>query len=392
MMFRICAMICLFCGSSLAAQDVRDGLSNWYARFEALEALGGFEIAADIIHYTGQSQITADLQIYDVGAPCAATLEYTFCPALRLATNEYGSAQVHVLQSQYLSNGLGDDAVEISFRIGQAPEVYRLALSTGPRRDTASLFTGADVAPIWQGIAFRGPHVCEEMMCSADVFAQAKQPQPAGLPHGLHFIRDDAGRDLGNISFWDSPTGPSATGALFGLFGSPVAHETQFTFDRQAAEALSLKVTTRDANSIAQWSGHLLIDTRSHPPRGTLFIGNEIFLVTLTPVGTSPSTPEDEYDTPGFGIYKYTYRLRDIPANSSLNLRSAADRTSAIVGTLAGNVQGLQVITCLPEIDNIMFEEFTAAQQAATLARVWCNITTGTVQGWMPGRYLVINR
>ena len=124
-------------------------------------------------------------------------------------------------------------------------------------------------------------------------------------------------------------------------------------------------------------------------------LGSDVFVVSLAPFSnatTRVEADEELYDNPAFGIYKYTYALQGIPQGHGLALRQSPDRNATAVTTLSAQARDLQINTCLPDIDNIAFEEASAAVQAQVLSRVWCEIYANGTQGWVPGRYLAAQR
>lgn len=414
-LFRWCVAVCFVLGTATAtaAQDRRAGLSQWYATFNLGPRAQGFMISAEIIHFSGLSTGVADLRISRMpGSPCSGDMQASLCRVIQASADTMGNVQAHVGDTLFEPQDSGAGQFTINFRLGGEVADYRLVLTADARGYTAAIYGPDDSAPMWSGFAQSGPHFCEQTMCADDIFLLAKgqalpwdtQPpetvspenQLWHAPETMLEIIDVTGRSLGNVTFGGDPQGPTATGALFGVFGTLTAHETQFTFAIQTAAAITFDLTVIDAASRAQKSGALLLEISDDATamRGTLIVGTDVFVISLAPFDAVANTDQDDafYDNPGFGIYKYTYGLKDIPQGRELALRQSPDRSAAVVIMLDKQTHALQINRCVPEIDNIAFDEATAATQDAVLARVWCEIYANDALGWIPGRYLAAQR
>ncbi|MFK7939159.1 MAG: hypothetical protein AB8B82_07265 [Roseovarius sp.] len=263
------------------------------------------------------------------------------------------------------------------------------------------------------------PHICNEMQCMADRLADlvaapdtaglglfadagfmaqfAQRPQPSGDATafaGLWRVFDETGEPLGQIRLDRTAEGFDVQGAVdVHPFTAPPA-EQRFTLQSQSDAALDIAWQLVADGSGEQVSGRLLMDAPGANPtftKGSLFVEDAFFIIDLVRQEATEADLEDivDADTPGFGIYRFIYALRDIPEGKSLTLRAGPDRAAASVGALRADARDILLLGCTPEPDNIEFDSANQEEKLRILSSRWCKAQSGGVQGYMPGIYLV---
>ena len=221
-------------------------------------------------------------------------------------------------------------------------------------------------------------------------------------------IYDDRGDPLGAVRFSPGSGNLTATGELIGFFGREGPSETEFRFLSQTGEAVTFAVTIFAGQSGERRTGRMMVELPSQAnayPRGTLVLDDEITLIELDPAGPGdefgrnenrrqpgrqvPPNADSPDDQPGIGVYKYTYRFRDVPLGRSVKLREGPSRADPETAMISAETGEMQILTCSREIDNIRFEEVSRADQLRILSAHWCEISTmDGRRGWLPARYL----
>ena len=203
-------------------------------------------------------------------------------------------------------------------------------------------------------------------------------------------ILDETSENLGTISIRQDGTRLAASGELNGFFETGRPHETQFSERHSTREAVAFDLTVSAGSSGERKSGRLVVELpayRGDNPRGTLIVGEEIFLVSLVrPM--QGMEPAEVGDTPAIGIYSMDYLLTNVPAGKTLKLRKEPGRSASVVGELSAGTAGLQMMKCEPEIDSWQFEHANPTDRLAMLSAAWGQVTNGRFAGWLPGRYL----
>lgn len=421
------------------APGPRNGLSEWYTGFTLANLGQGFAIELDVIHYDGARTAAVDMSIFVApGQNCPRSLHTAFCEELRDRSDTRGYVDVTVTGVTMINLGqTTDTTLEATFRL------------PGDRNDRvirifdALNWYGASIHHPRRGYDFSGyaqlrPHLCEQMQCQNAVFADirnnpsayrgnvdrsyivrminlpneieqshqlrsccapAPQPSPPPAPNpgprpllsDAWVILEETSENLGEISI--SPEGRSlaASGKLRGFFETSEDHDTVFTLISSTDEALAFDLVAYAGQSGESKNGQLLIELPAYArnnPRGTLIVGDEVLLVEL--VKPIPGMePGEVGDTPAIGIYSVNYRLRDVPPDRTVRLRSQGDRSSRIVGDISPDTSGLQMLACAPEIEAQRFMDASFQARLNLLSSSWCQVTNGQIAGWLPGRYLV---
>ncbi|MGR3491986.1 MAG: hypothetical protein ACU0DW_07985 [Shimia sp.] len=406
---------------------VRDGLSPWYAGFEMRNTGRDIEIFADVIHYAGQDTAAVDIQMYAPrNAQCPEAFHPQFCADLILAASGRGFVQMQAEAVRLLATPAGQTSLFAAFRLPGAREQHILTIAE-PRAEAQMSIIHPERGYDISSPAQMRPHFCEAAQCQNAVFADVRDnpgqyrgdvsaqtfrdgldhanrmasrrnggrpepaPGPGPTPSALTFaILDETSENLGSISFTRAGRGVSADGVLRGFFTGRDDHETVFRLISETAGALRFELTTYAGESGEQMSGSLLISDpfgNGAVPRGTLIVGGEVFLVDL--VAAIPGLdPSDFGETPVIGIYATNYRLRDVPAGQAVRLRAGPSRAEPVTGTLPGATAALSMLQCAPDISAQAFSTATENGKLSMLSRGWCQVTTGQLAGWVPGRLL----
>ncbi|MAY62341.1 MAG: hypothetical protein CML29_09020 [Rhizobiales bacterium] len=408
--------------------EPREGLSNWYASFSLDQLTPAYEADLDVINYRGVERASANI-VFSVypGHPCPATMNTGFCDELGSRADERGYVRAETTAARIGPLPNGGEALWVSFRL-PGDTFDRLLLITA--RDRASIHhptRGYD----YEGTASRRTHICERAPCTRDVFDEARrenrhanaagyqnfiyalpnriaesrrngrpEPQrtqgqrkperPRSQMSDAWVILDETSENLGTISIRQDGTRLAASGELNGFFETGRPHETQFSERHSTREAVAFDLTVSAGSSGERKSGRLVVELpayRGDNPRGTLIVGEEIFLVSLVrPM--QGMEPAEVGDTPAIGIYSMDYLLTNVPAGKTLKLRKEPGRSASVVGELSAGTAGLQMMKCEPEIDSWQFEHANPTDRLAMLSAAWCQVTNGRFAGWLPGRYL----
>ena len=106
-------------------------------------------------------------------------------------------------------------------------------------------------------------------------------------------------------------------------------------------------------------------------------------LITVLPfLCLSPALAQAAADGPDF------YRLKGVAANSALNIRSAPNSTSQILGKIPATADGLANFGCVGGLDADQWASATAAQRTTALNDRWCKIGYNRIIGWSAAQYL----
>lgn len=431
--------------------DPRRELGVWYAGFDLDLLDGAFEIGADIIHMRRDDTGSVDLSIYArPGAACPDIMHVEFCGELRAAADGRGFVEARVTGARRIQdpNGPADDFL-VAFRLSgdRADRLMRIGLEA--TYYSAAIYhpdRGLDLA----GFATRRDHLCETVACADDVFAALQRdtrpylgslgslgwadairrgPDRIGESHGGNAaptrapalpaqgrpllsdpwtVFEETNEPLGTVGFRPGPGGLAASGTFTGFFETGEPHETDFRLVQQTDQAVAFDLTIYSGQSGERREGRLVVELPSAAPgdpRGTLVVGDEIFLVYLAQTGNErsvappvsrpdapnldlidPDEPVPEY--PVIGIYKYDYILRDVPPGRELALRYEPSRDSGQIGQIGSRARPFQLHTCAPEIDSFRFEQATDRGRLDLLSAGWCEVLLPDGRGWVPGRYL----
>ena len=416
--------------------DPREGLSNWYASFSLDQLMPAYEANIDAINYRGMEQASADI-VFSVypGSPCPAAMNTGLCEDLNSRADERGYVRAETTSARIGPLPKGGEALWISFRL-QGDTFDRLLVISGRNRASIHHPTrGYD----YEGTASRRNHVCEMAQCMRDVFdearegnhnalmrtagyqmvlyelpnriaashrkmqqqtnrqtesrpqpAQRRQEKPRSQMADAWAILDETSENLGSISIRQEGNRLAASGELNGFYDTGRPHTAQFFGRHSTGEAVAFDLTVHAGSSGKEKTGSLIVELPSYRgdnPRGTLIVGEEIFLVTL--VRPMQGMDADEVgDTPAIGIYSVDYMLTNVPAGKTLKVRKEPGRSTAVVGELSAGTAGLQMMKCEPEIESWQFEQANSAARQAMLSASWCQVSNGRFAGWLPGRYL----
>ena len=203
-------------------------------------------------------------------------------------------------------------------------------------------------------------------------------------------ILDASGNQLGILTLDQTGRG-SGQIALdrSGRGGTVIVRDT---LDR--ARSIELRLEPKGQSVTADRQPRLLFERRGDGGQGVLFgLDGSRQMVTFRLVGNGNSendaTGLSEGDLPGFGIYAVEFEIVGVPPGVRLTLHREPDPASPMVGSVAVNERGIFAEECLPEIDNIAFEEATRARRAAMLRGAWCKVSNDRGEtGYIPGRHL----
>lgn len=413
-------------------------LSNWYGGYDLTNIDPAFDIGIDAIHYSGSNAVAVDFSIFvNPDGTCPQVMHNEFCDELRALADTRGYVEVSATGATIINRGNVGETLEATFRL--PGDRFDRALRI---RREATYFS-ASIHHFERGYDFGGyaqgrSHFCEQTRCAADLFDdlrtnprsylgnvdrgailrminlpdriaashQSTRPAPqqpsTGQGQGpsggartlfsdAYTILDETSENLGEVVF--SPNGGqlAASGRLRNFFEISEDHETVFTLIQQTDQAVAFELTVYAGQSGESKQGRLMVELPSYArnnPRGTLMVADEIFLVEL--VRPIPGTDTSELgDTPAIGIYSTSYRLRDVPLDRAMQLRSGPDRSTGVVGTIAPQSTGLQMLGCAREINSQLFEAAGLNERLLLLSSTWCQITNYEISGWVPGIYLV---
>ncbi|GAB2205957.1 hypothetical protein ROS1_27730 [Roseibium sp. ROS1] len=429
--------------NSNTGRNPRTGLSRWYGGYDLVNVGPAFEISADVIHYQRQNTASIDLSIYArPGGQCPQTMHLGFCRDLVASADARGFVDVKTSGVGLLnpSNGGIGEEFRVAFRLSGDSQDRLLVL----RRDVTS-FSASIHHPQrgwdYDGFATARTHICETSQCMRAVFDEVRRfpnrfrkgynstylnriynlpnsitasrrntqvPAPApgggGALEGTWGLYEETGESLGYVTMSGRGRNLQASGNLANFFVNGASAETRFSLAQQTDEAAAFDLTTFADGSGERKTGRLIVEfprSGSANPRGTLIVADEVLLVELNAHngGVTPNwqthqgeqsdpDPDQDFDNPGFGIYKFTYRLRGVPPGRAVALRAGPSRSESIVRSLSGDARALQLNDCDPDVDNIGFEAASRAAQLSVLDARWCEVVTPDGNGWLPGRYL----
>lgn len=83
------------------------------------------------------------------------------------------------------------------------------------------------------------------------------------------------------------------------------------------------------------------------------------------------------------------YRVAGVRQASTLNVREAPAREAALLGALEPTARCLVNLGCVGGPDFATWLDMTEAEREAARDDRWCRIRSGTLEGWVAGRYLV---
>ena len=107
-----------------------------------------------------------------------------------------------------------------------------------------------------------------------------------------------------------------------------------------------------------------------------------------------PSQPdpveEDEFDTPGVGVWAAQWRTHRLPAGDTLNVRAGPGTSHRVVGELPNGATGVLVIGdgCRPNPEARFFDSLTDDGKAIVVQTSWCRIEWNGLRGWVYAKYL----
>ena len=424
----------------------RPGTGPWYRGFEVVGLGTLVDIRADIVHFRGGDTGSVSLSIYaGRKAVCSRAVSRALCNELKAAADASGAVRAKVTGARVARqiDGLGMDDFLIAFRL-PGDRADRLMVIEEQATERGAYLYHPKRGQDFQGYVKARRHLCEVTTCADEVFRDVRR-NPAALYGSLdgigwtRAIRErgrsrptarDAGRPapsdswtifkgtdrpIGEVRFSPGPQGLAADGRLEGIFRTGTPHETEFVRTGQTDEAVTFAVTVFAGQSGERRTGHLVVELPSYAsgnPSGTLILGDEVTRIFLAPGaggrgtmkgaggaggGTDPSRdrnpdfvdpdePRDEL--PVIGVYRYDYRLRDVPDGRSLYLRREPTRDSTQTGTVSNDTPPMQMVGCRPHIDSSAFHDAPRRRQLALLSGAWCEVQTDRARGWVPGIYL----
>lgn len=83
------------------------------------------------------------------------------------------------------------------------------------------------------------------------------------------------------------------------------------------------------------------------------------------------------------------FRVAGVRQASTLNVREAPAREAALLGALEPTARCLVNLGCVGGPDFATWLEMSEAEREAARDDRWCRIRSGTLEGWVAGRYLV---
>ena len=83
------------------------------------------------------------------------------------------------------------------------------------------------------------------------------------------------------------------------------------------------------------------------------------------------------------------YRVAGVRQASTLNVREAPSVEAALLGSLSPTARCLDNLGCVGEPDFATWLDLSETEREAARANRWCRIRSGTLEGWVAGRYLV---
>lgn len=408
------------------AADPRDGLGLWYGGYSLREATAAFDIEIDIIHFDGQNAGAVDMSIFvKRGSQCPPALHTAFCDELMSGADSRSYVKATVTGNSIVNRSIGQ-AMWITFQLPGDQRDRLLVIGREATYFTATIHhprRGFDFI----GTAIGRSHLCEQTACSNDVFIDLRNnpnkyrgsydsayttpvynlPNNIGQSHNTTMrpapsrpsrpmlsdawaILDETSENLGTISFSGGGNGIQANGTLNGFFETGSPHETEYRFMTSTDEAVAFSLTIFAGQSGERRNGQLIVELPSFArdnPKGTLVVGEDVFLVELVRP-TRGLDPSEVGDAPAIGVYAPLYGLRGIPSGRTIVLRKEASRSSSEVGRLRPDARDLTVIRCTPDIDSARFDSAGPGGKLAMLSSSWCQITNNEFAGWLPGRYL----
>ena len=243
--------------------------------------------------------------------------------------------------------------------------------------------------------------------------ASANQTHTFAVVFGVWALEGEGGESLGFMDVYEvSVDAPGLSGRLFANAGF---------FDASADMTGNVHINTREAfvfdilfentQSGARADGRLLLSLKGTDRdrlNGSIEVDNRFLLVTLRrqpgksvqpqPVQrrTQTQTPQanisvepETFDLPGTGFTGPAYRLRNVPANRQLRIRTGPDRSTQVVGQMPAAEQEILVLSCTPEIDPVRYDQTSREGKHEMLGGVWCQIQTRSgLRGYVLGRYL----
>ncbi|QQA42825.1 SH3 domain-containing protein [Pelagovum pacificum] len=108
---------------------------------------------------------------------------------------------------------------------------------------------------------------------------------------------------------------------------------------------------------------------------------------------SGPAEPSDEPmegDVPGFGVWADRFAVQRVASNDTLNVRTGPGTGYAVVGELPPTAQGILVEAggCTPEMDQIAYDQANRAQRTQMISTRWCDVSWGSLRGWVYAGYL----
>lgn len=83
------------------------------------------------------------------------------------------------------------------------------------------------------------------------------------------------------------------------------------------------------------------------------------------------------------------FRVAGVHQASTLNVREAPSVEAALLGSLEPTARCLANLGCVGGPDLATWLDLSEAEREAARANRWCRIRSGTLEGWVAGRYLV---
>lgn len=83
------------------------------------------------------------------------------------------------------------------------------------------------------------------------------------------------------------------------------------------------------------------------------------------------------------------WRVEGVQSTSTLNVREAPSVEAALLGSVGPTARCLVNLGCVGGPDLATWLDMSEAEREAARADRWCRIRSGTLEGWVAGRYLV---